>query len=414
MRSMKRRMPRLTVSALFVDQVTSSASNVLLVLCAARAMDTDSFAVFSTYQLVIVTLIGVGRMAIFIPALSTQRHGGRRRIPGLWTTPVALGLTFAGAPLAAWILARGGDLTPALMVTLCAIPVFVYLQDGLRYVRLSESRVGLVLASDSAWIILTVPGVVVWGSDLLAASFFWALGATVGVVILLLPEPSELPTTNWREAWRVGKWGLVDAALAGLVIAGPTVAALALFDQTLVATYRVIQSAMAPLNLVNSVLVVSFGLGAWKFGQPDAAQILRRRVRRITARLFGLTTFLLVTGIPASLWFAGISLQVALTPWVVVAIASVAGTWMSARQAASQALGMQHIGALTRMVSASFVILVLILSARSGAIADPIGTTLIGTTLVGLLGSQAAFRRGLANLSRTVRPVRPGLSCEQT
>ncbi|MDP3713036.1 MAG: hypothetical protein Q8R60_11210 [Mycobacteriales bacterium] len=360
-------------------------------------MDTGDFAVFATVQLTIITLIGVGRLSVYGPALSSQRHHGRSRIPVRWVLPVSIALTAASAPLVAWVLTETTSLRAWEVAFVSLAPVVVYGQDGLRYVRMSESQIGAVLFSDLAWLCITLPLVAVFGSSLISASLAWIAGAAFGFVILIFRSASDLPATRFVSSWTLGKWGLLDSSLAAFVVAGPTFVT-SFYDQSLVAAYRVTQSAVSPMNLINGVLVMSFGLGAWQLGLPDAREKLALAVKRATSALVALAAMLASLGVGSALLFAQMSLGDSWQPWLIVAVATMAGGWMSARQAASQALGMQRVGAITRLVSAAYACAIILAASSTTVVGDPIGITLAGATAISLVGSQIAYRRGLAQI----------------
>lgn len=397
MRNFIRGAFRRLLSPLFLDQMASSGSNVLLVLVAARSMSPEQFAPFATIQLINTTLMGVGRLAIYGPALSAQRTSGRLRIPAGWVIWVCIALTTVSSPLIAWLLVRSTQAGPLQIAITCMAPIVVFAQDGLRYARMSEFRIGVVLASDLVWLCITLPLVAINGETVSHAYSAWLIGALLGLLVLIPQKAKALPAVTFRAAWSMGRWGLADSLLAAFIIAGPTVAA-GFFDQSLVPVYRVVQSAVSPMNLANSVLVISFGLNAWQLHMVDGVDNIVAKVRKATITLVVLAVALSTLGIALALWFAEIGWSDAAEPWLIVACATITGGWMSARQAASQSLGMQHVGAAVRLLSGLYAAAVILLAARTNLLHDPIGVTIAGATIISLIGSQLAFRRGILNL----------------
>lgn len=388
---------------LALDQVASSASNALLVLLVARQLNVGSFAVFASAQLVVLSLMGVARLGLYSPALSTQRAHGRLRVPSAWVVPASMTLASTAA-LIVFVLSRfqAARVSHIDLLALCLAPVVVVTQDGFRYVRLSEGRFKLVLLSDLAWLCTTIPIVALAADSISETAFAWGGGAGVGLVVLLTSRESSLPLANLQDTWLVGRWGAMDATLAAIIVSAPTLAT-SVTDEALVGAYRVVQSAVSPLNVINNVLVVSFGLEAWRLSQANGTAVLRRNVRWATALLLALATALTLLAVPIALKVADIELAAAARPWAVVGLASLIGAWMSARIAAANAMGMQRISALTRATSTLFTCLAIYLVVGIEFSSDAIGLSLLGSAVIGLAGSQLAYARGLATITKKAR-----------
>lgn len=381
-----------------LDQAASSASNASTVLIAAIILTAEGFAAFASVQLVGLTLVGLGRLGLYIPALASQRDGISRQIPLAWAYWVSVGLLLLQAPTTL-ALAWHFQLDRSTILILLTAPIFVFLQDGLRYVRLSQNRPRKVLLSDLVWLAVTPLLLLTGPSSVAFAAFAWAVGAFFAAVALIEfgGLAADLPTVRFVVAWRVGRWGALEATTAGAIIAIPTLLTAFGSSPLLIEMYRVLQAILSPLNVLTNSILLVFGLTAATLGEAGARGWAALRVRRVTVVMVALATTLAVSAWPIALLVTDVAPSQLLLPWLLVSLAALAGSWSAGRIAVGHAMGMQkHLFAI-RAASLMWLCAMLVLM-WNGYANDPIGPTLLGSALVTCVGSSVIYTRGRRTL----------------
>jgi O-antigen/teichoic acid export membrane protein len=167
-----------------LDQVLSSASNVLTVVLVGRASSADQFGRFALAYAVLTLVVTLNRAYLGNRvSLSSSDEQARS------ATATAIGGVLALAPammLAVWVVARisGGAGSLVLLVALAA-PV-ICLQDLLRFGAVASHRPGVAVLSDGIWTaFLAVPLLLSVAPTPVQAVATWGVGAVVAAVVAL-------------------------------------------------------------------------------------------------------------------------------------------------------------------------------------------------------------------------------------
>jgi hypothetical protein len=392
---------------LLVDQAVSSASNLVVLIIGARILEPAPLARYALFQLVVTTLIGLQRAILLAPALSMQKQLGRGFIPLRW---IAVGPTSSiGLALPLFLLVfepRGLSDTPSVAVAV-ATSFCALAQDLVRYALFSHGHALSALVCDLLWLAITTSTLGTLASvlahpDLLLVAASWGCGALVSAalgVVLLLRRTSNAGriAVPIRMAWKLGKWASVDSGLSAAINLLPMFIATVAVGASIAGSYRIMQTALSPLNLVNTTIVLKFGLDAWQLADEPGIVALKRRVSTLHRWLVPGSVVVALLVEPAVLLVAGLSPLAVIGPALAVAAVAVFGAWMSPKMAAAQALGYQRFGAYLRVVSVAIASLVSasILLQWPFKLEDPIGPTMVITSLVGLVGWELAYRRAL-------------------
>lgn len=230
-----------------VDQIVSSASNLLFVVAIARSSSPDQFGSFSiTYTLLTFT-IALQRSSLGVHVSIASKH---LRPP--MEIPFA-----AGFGICAFGLIAGGvfpgSVTTTAVVTFAAAPA-VLVQDLLRYAAIADGDPKRALWSDSIWLGITalaLPAAGYLGSA--GAAIMWCAGAIVAALMLSRHDLLRIRHPGWLSSeGRLLAPALVDAFLATcapLIVAMVLAYQLSLAD---VAGYRGASSLFAPISLLLS------------------------------------------------------------------------------------------------------------------------------------------------------------------
>lgn len=405
-------------SVLLADQIVSSSSNFLVLLIAARLLPATDFSIYALFQLLATTAVGLQRTVVLGPSMSVQRHVGRATIPNGWAVATCAAAIVFFEPFY-WVAgAHSGGHLAALLVVAASALVLVIAQDFFRYHLLGRGHPGLALMSDGLWLATTVVALgVLWltsTASIVTVAIAWQAGAAAGLVLALLGTVASrgskpAAVLSIAAVWKVGKWASIDSVLATFVMLTPIFIAAVALVSPLAGEYRVLQTTSSPLNLVNSTIVLNFGLAAWTLRDEVSIRGLDARVRRSYRLLIPLAGVIALLG-PAVLVVAGRQLDPAsLWASAAVGLSAMMGAWVSPKTAAAQALGYQKFGAAIRVVSvvATISISVGALSGHSWLARDPVGPAMLVSGLIALAGWEVAYRVAIGREIKSAQASTP-------
>lgn len=401
---------------LLVDTAATSLTTMVLVVAAARSLSAHQLDSFALAQLVIVTAIGIMRSAVYSPAMAAQRTTGRAYIPLRWTLLLGLPLTVVVSILTSPFL--GDGLAGALHWTLVVAVVLFsgVMQDGVRTVLVSRDLVRLAVVSDFA-VLMTM--LVIWATGLLphradGMLLVWAAAGLVGLVLGLFftrthATPVAMVAQSLHSIWRLSRWAAIDIGFASIATLMPYFVATAALDGNTAGTYRTLQTALGPLNIVHTTVVTALGLDAWKMATRQGLEKVHRQVSRLTVLLTLGGSLYSVAAVSLMVLVTGLEHPSLTRIAIVMIVTATLGAANSGYNAAALSLGYQRSGAILRfvMVVAS-VVISLPWSARTWVPwQDPIGTSALFTATVTFIGWALSYAVGYRREHRAhLRPRR--------
>ena len=240
-----------------LDQVVSSASNLLAVLLVARALDADGFGRFALAYAIVVATLGVSR-SWFGTRLSllvdpTLVRAEVRSVTGalLLLAPVLVLVVIVPS----WLLTAGAD--PVVLVAVSLAAPVVCLQDSLRFAAVSQGRPAVALWSDATWLVVLlalVPlaGRVPAGTVLL----LWLAAATAALVVAavgLRVRPDLRGATAYLRTRHPTSeslsYGTVVTQVAAVVVTSTVAVAL---GPAAAGALRGASTLMGPLNVLHA------------------------------------------------------------------------------------------------------------------------------------------------------------------
>jgi O-antigen/teichoic acid export membrane protein len=396
---------------LVVDTAIAAGMNVILLLAAARSMTGNELSDFSLVQLMSMTMVMLQRAFFLSPALSAQRTGGRAVIPKRWVLTISLPMALLGGLLVGLTVGISDQdfLRWTSLGILCGGVVLA--QDSLRFCLLSRNAVHAAVVSDAVWLSLIVVVAIASGLFVTADSLalYWGLSGVAALVAaliwLLRRRRDELPTADLGRTWRLGKWSGIDALMSATANLLPMLLSALVLGSEFAGTYRVLQSALGPLNILSASLLTMFGLDSWRFASVIGLRRLARKVRRSIGLmvLFAFSYVAVAEIIIISI--SGLQSSELFRIAIIVGIVGVLGAATSPVNAASLAMGYQKHGAILRAVIVTFS-----LAASLGAGLglplpwnDPIGVVTLFAAAAGLVGWGISYRRALEKERRLAR-----------
>ncbi|OYC97790.1 hypothetical protein CI089_04455 [Microbacterium sp. Yaish 1] len=248
---------------------------------------------------------------------------------------------------------------------------------------------------DIAWVgMLVIGGLIViaqpsWLSFAYGWSVCGALACAVGAVIAIKAEgPKSRATVTLAGTLRLGRWSGLDNLLSVTANLVPMAVATLTIATPLAAVYRVLQTALGPLNIVNTTLMASFGLNSWRLTSVEALRDLRSRVKKSVMVLLAATILYVGLAFTIIILAAGISWSDSIRVVAVLFVAAILGAWTSPLAAASSALGYQFLGLIVRILVVTFSIFIswTVSAGVNAPIDDPIGAVALVAALLGILG----------------------------
>jgi hypothetical protein len=388
-----------------IDGALASATSVLVVIAAARALPPPQLAIFAVIQLAVVSVQLLQRAAILAPALASQRQQGRGVVPLRWAGVVGLPFGVAGACATGAYLAVAGVLEPTLAFAVAITQCAITCMDAVRYRLFSALRArraalidgvalavlalafGVALFADADE--LSLAGLMcLWGGVLAAATL--AAVATV-------PRAHGVDRLGLGPTWKLGKWSGLDQAMSVAASLLPFVVTGLALGSDLAGPYRVMQTALGPLNVVVAAVVTSMALGSWALVDLASLDHLAIQVKRLFRILTVAASAYLIVATVILAWAADVDESAVLRVSIVVLLAGAIGAATVPFVAAANALGYQRYGVTIRAVTLSGVIAIAALSVSGslGASPDAIGASTLFASLVGVAGWYLAFRRAM-------------------
>lgn len=249
---------------LLTDQVISSLSNVLMPLLIAGLATRDQFGYFVTgyAAFALAQTISRNTLSVHVSMASGSDADVRREVGlALWILVAVAPLVVVG--VAAVPVLAGSRLQPLYLIFAVGAAIALA-QDVLRYGAVARVRVGSVLLSDGAWLLVILAAIPArlkgWDSPTIVGAL-WMLGALIGLVILL-PGAATFCSPRivfdlWSEHARA-RSSLVMASVtsSGSVLLGSIIIARLAGPQAMAALGGAGQ-LMAPINLA----IAFIGLG---------------------------------------------------------------------------------------------------------------------------------------------------------
>jgi O-antigen/teichoic acid export membrane protein len=276
-----RQSRRLSVTLGVADQAISSATNLALVIVAARRLGPGGLGVVAVGFAAAVLFVVVQRSLITDPLVvtsATQHHNEARQSARAALTMVVMAGAASGAVL--FLLGTWFQGTVGFGFRLFApwLPAFA-LQDYWRYLLFRDQRGILAVLNDAAWAAaMTVAAIASAAMPTESAVVAtWGLGAATGA-LLGFAQAGILPVSPlealrwWKErAWKVARWFGADHLASAVGNRGALLLVAALLGSKAVGGWRVTESIFAPLTL----LVPAISLP----GLPAVAEGLSRSLR---------------------------------------------------------------------------------------------------------------------------------------
>jgi O-antigen/teichoic acid export membrane protein len=394
----------------------AAATSVVLLLGAARAMDQEGLSDFSLVQLVVMTTVMLQRSTLLSPALATQRTAGRTVVPIAWVGIVSLptALVLAGC-LSIAFGSSGGHYVEWFFAGLVAGGATLA-QDTFRYCLMSRDLTSTAIVSDSCWLLLILATLVMpsWFADPFALTVYWGGSGIVSLLLALVPlllhasRNVAVKNASIRQTWRLGKWSGIDALLSAIATLSPMLFTAFVLGSSEAGTYRVLQSALGPINILCTSMITVFGLDSWKLTSRLQLRSLSKKVAR---GVIGMTIFTAAYVAFAEyiiIFLSGLESPDLLRIAVIVGIVGVIGSATSPLSAAALSLGYQRHGALLRLVIVVFAVLVSLAAAAGVWLPwnDPIGTVTIFAAVAGVLGWLLSYKVAMARETKILMSER--------
>jgi len=399
---------------ILVDTGTTALTGVVLLVGAARSLAPDLLSTFAVAQLIIVTAVGILRAAFYSPAMAAQRTTGPASIPLRWSVTIAqpASLVVSGVVV---LLVRSPNWPLWLLSVAIAISVYLA-QDALRSVLISRNQPKAILLADLSTCVLVLGTVALHRvpSSPTGLMFFWGATGMPGLAYAVLrarrggAENERNQTLS--DTWRLGRWGAADACLAAIASLVPMVVTTTLISATASGTYRVLQTALGPLNILFTAVLTVLMLDSWHTTSLAGLRSLRRKVRTILLSMVGGAVLYLPLALPALAWVSGLQGPDLTRAAVVVGVFGLLGSASTPLIGAALALGRQHWGVGIRLVTVVVAVAVCVGSGSWVPWQDPIGVSMLASGTVVLVGWAVAYtvanRRERVRLLRSPRPTR--------
>lgn len=377
-----------------LDTAITAAINASLLIIGSRTLGSSELTALSMMQLFASSAVILQRSTLLSPGLAARRAiGAKAAIPLRWSS-LSVSLLSLSASFIGPLVAAGSYpywLAVVLSLTFCAS---LLLQDYLRYVFFSREATHLALGMDVLWLIASVIFVAIplvhpsWATLALTWAGASFLSTGTAAVFCRKRIMSNVSHVRLADTLRLGRWSGLDNLMSVFANLLPMTVATLAFATPLASSYRVLQTALGPLNIINTTLVAGFGLSSYKLTSRLEIDKLGKRVRRSVVLLGGATLGYVAIAFFAISTLSGISGNTAVRVSVILAVAALLGAMTTPPMAASSALGYQAIGVLVRVLVVILSISVSLVAAAGGPIPwnDPIGVVAVGAALLGLVG----------------------------
>jgi hypothetical protein len=380
---------------ILVDTCVTALTGLALLIGAARALTPAALSSFALAQLIVVTSVGILRPAFYSAAMAAQRTTGPASVPLRWTVTIAQPAALVVTVIII-LLVRSPD-WPQWSLSV-ALAVGIYLaQDAVRNVLVSRSQPAVILLADLSTCVLVLGFLALHRglSSPSALMLFWGAAGIPGLVFAVVRARRGTAARgreqSLAETWRLGRWGAADAALAAVAALVPMVVSTALISPTASGTYRVLQSALGPLNILFTTVLTVLTLDSWHTASRAGLHSLQRKVVFILFVMLGGALLYLPLALPALAWVSGLQGPDVTRAAVVVGVVGLLTAASTPFVGAALALGRQHWGVGIRLVTVGIAIAVCVNSSLWVPWQDPIGVSMLGAAVVALVGWVVAY-----------------------
>lgn len=377
----------------------------------ARTLSATELSDFSLLLLVLTSSVAFQRAAFLAPGFASQRGGGRAGVPLRWLLFLSAPIAVVSAVLIIFTYRVPSlELYWILVVLAAALPTVA--NDVLRSHLIGNSSPVHALVADTAIALIALFGFLALGerASVQELVFIYSLAAWAGLAIMLCVAGFNrtylrFPPMSLRRTWRLGKWAGLDNLMSASANLVPMMAATLVLGYDFAGTYRVLQAALGPLNILSNAILTSFGLDAWQLRSRIDLLKLSSRVRSLSLRLIAFTCLYLVAGEMAILWISNLQGEDVLRIAIIVGVAGLMSSACIAPQAGALALGYQKSGAIIRVFVLGFALIVTFGSIGGGFLpwGDPIAAVALFAGTANLLGWTVAYRRA-QKLERALLP----------
>lgn len=383
---------------LVVDTGVTAATNVLLILVAARTLEGLELTTLTLAQLYLSLSVGLQRALFMTPVFAASGAAGQTLVlPVRWVAGVSIlgGLVLGTSSF----FGLGGETDwRSGLAIMTGATVVVIAQDYIRYCFISRSRVSEAIIIDTSWLLLALTIIVVPYGTWQACLALWTLGGAAAALIglaLLLRNSGGGARASIREVLVYGKWSGLEAAVSGVSTLAPFVFSALVMSSSSISTYRILQSALGPLNIISAAMLVIVGLGASQLSDPVQIAMARRRAYRQSALLTFLAAVILAVSLPALLLISGYSVRANLTPVLVTFSSGLLGAAAMSVSSLANALGGQRYGFMIRVVVLVISLSLVVMSSDMSPVhlSDPIGSVMLCSAVGGAIGWWWALAR---------------------
>ncbi|WP_156364498.1 hypothetical protein [Curtobacterium sp. Leaf261] len=377
-----------------IDSAITAGINAALLIVGSRFLKSADLGPLTMMQLFASSAVILQRSTLLSPGLSARRAlGAEAIIPLRWAVASVPILTLVVVSIAPLAMNATQPRWQVLLVC-AAFTASLLFQDFVRYVFISHDSAGLAIRMDFTWLVSTacLVAVPLLHPSWMLLSTTWATAAISSAVLAAATAHRRLRTprlaVRLRDTLKLGRWGGLDNLMSIIANLAPMVVTTLVLATPLAASYRILQTALGPLNIINTTLIVTFGLDSYKLTSVNELKTLDRRVRKsatylaIGSVIYTSVAFFLISSL------AGIDYKTAVRVGVVLAIAALLGAATTPATAAASALGYQAIGVAIRVFVVAASLLISWAAAIGGPIPwdDPIGAVSILAATLGLAG----------------------------
>ena len=249
-----------------VAQILSAATNLGLLVIAARVLGPAGLGAVSVGFAAYLLLLGFERGLLTEPLIATSSAKGA--LARVATARLAVTVALAALIPASALLAAIGVVLPARvgLGTLLFAPwvAAALVQDLGRSILFRDRSGPSVVLSDATWLLamaMTAPIAFKTHSDW-AVTGCWGAGAVAAAAVALwqirwTPAPLKGALGWWRsEAWPFGRWLLGGGALYGAVSYASVIALVGILGAMEFGGLRAVQSVFAPLTLLGPAIAL--------------------------------------------------------------------------------------------------------------------------------------------------------------
>ena len=224
------------MSLVTLDQVVSGASNLLVLLLVAHALQPRDFGLFSLIFFVyLLTQGGIIRSLVSVTVMVHPEDADARPRSALGAAVILSTLAgvlcgLAGAGL--WL--QGSDLGPPIVLLAVLMPL-LGIQDTGRYIAIAQRRAGRAIELDALWLVLIIVGFIAIelrdDTTLMWLVAVWAVSGGISGLLVFgqqgIPRGGEL-TLKWlRERWGFSWRSLVaSSSSAAIALVGSALVAV--------------------------------------------------------------------------------------------------------------------------------------------------------------------------------------------